>query len=141
MAGLVLNLMPYEKFLVGGIVLQNGQRRSQLRVVDGGAGVLRLSDALHPNDVKTPLTRAYYAAQTMIVGDTTGPEAKPILIRLLAEAVEGFAGFSFHEAIAKAAAEAEKGKYYKVLKILRPLLAQEATVLLTLTKSGDAVNH
>ena len=141
MAGLVLNLKPYEKFLVGGIVLQNGQRRSQLRVVDEGAGVLRLSDALHPNDAKTPLTRAYYTAQTIIVGDTPESEARPILLRLLAEAVDGFTGFSFHEAVATAAAEAENARYYKVLKLLRPLLAQEATVLLTLTKSGDAVNH
>ncbi|MEM9988290.1 MAG: flagellar biosynthesis repressor FlbT, partial [Pseudomonadota bacterium] len=69
MAGLLLNLKPYEKFLVGGIVLQNGQRRSQLRILDDKAGVLRLSEALHPDRVKTPLTRAYYAAQSIVVGD------------------------------------------------------------------------
>ncbi|MEM6649152.1 MAG: flagellar biosynthesis repressor FlbT [Pseudomonadota bacterium] len=140
MAGLLLNLKPYEKFLVGGIVLQNGQRRSQLRILDDKAGVLRLSEALHPDRVKTPLTRAYYAAQSIVVGDESEVSGGKILRHLLEEALRGFEGFDFAETLHETYQEAEKSNYYKVLKLLHPLLAKEAALLLQVNKSDPAVN-
>ncbi|WP_051881537.1 flagellar biosynthesis repressor FlbT [Parvularcula oceani] len=129
MSGLVLNLRPYEKVLIGGVVLQNGQRRGQLRVLDEKASVLRLSEALHPDAVKTPLTRAYYAAQLLVSGDAPEGEGHPILQRLLADAVGGFEGFSFASTLQEAAEAAGAGQYCRVMRLLKPLLPKEAAIL------------
>ncbi|MBB4660319.1 flagellar biosynthesis repressor FlbT [Parvularcula dongshanensis] len=129
MSGLVLNLRPYEKVVIGGIVLQNGKRRSSLRVVDERAGVLRLSEALHPDQATTPLTRAYYVAQTIVSGDSEEPIAAPVLARLLDDALSGFKGFPFHAEIVAAREALERASYYRVMKHFRPLLIKEAAIL------------
>ena len=129
MSGLVLSLRPYEKVLVSGVVLQNGKRRAELRVCDEQAGVLRLSDALHPDQATTPLTRTYFVAQAILSGDAEEETAAPVLRRLLAEARDGFEGFSFAGALAEAEEAASRASYYRVMRLLRRLLPQEAAVL------------
>lgn len=129
MAGLVLSLRPYEKVLISGVVLQNGKRRAELRVCDERAGVLRLSDALHPDQATTPLTRTYFVAQAILTGDAEEETAVPVLLRLLREAREGFEGFSFAGTLAEAESAARAAAYYRVMRLLRPLLPQEAAIL------------
>ena len=81
MSGLILNLKPGEKFLVNGIVLENGSRRGQIKIEGNAAKVLRLSDALHPDDVDTPVKRAYYLAQLILSCDMSEEEAQPALLQ------------------------------------------------------------
>jgi flagellar protein FlbT len=128
-AGLVLSLRPYEKFLVGGVVLQNGPKRASLRVQSDQAGVLRLSEALHPDEAHTPLTRAYYVAQALLVGDVEEAEGAPLLARLLENASAAFEGFAFAAPLAEAERAAARGAPYAVMRALRPLLPQEAALL------------
>ena len=125
MAGLVLSLRPYEKVLIGGVVVQNGASRTSLRVEAGAVGVLRMSDAMHPGDARTPLTRCYYAAQLMLLGQ--GEAA--VLERLLSDARAGFRGFAFGADLAAAEAAAREGAWFRVMRRLRPLLPQEAALL------------
>ncbi|MEO1657078.1 MAG: flagellar biosynthesis repressor FlbT [Pseudomonadota bacterium] len=136
MAGLILNLRPWETFLVGDLVLQNGGRRAQIRVRDERAGVLRLSDALHPDGVKTPLTRAYYAAQMLVLGQAEEGRDRDLLLQLLDEIRAAFGDQS--DGLREAAALAAEGQYYKVLKILKPLLPDEAMLL---TRDVQALEH
>lgn len=136
MPGLLLNLRPYERFMVGGVVLQNGNRRAQIRVEDEEAGVLRLADAMHPDDVHTPLTRAYFAAQSLITGDASPDEGQRLLWQLLDDATRGFRGFEICATIDEATTAAREGRYYKVLKTLRPILAKEAALLMTVNRSA-----
>ena len=128
MAGLVLSLRPYEKVLVGGVVVQNGERKSSLRVLDDAAGVLRLSDAMHPGDARTPLTRCYYAAQLLLTGQA-GEGGEDVLAALLGDAQAAFAGFAFAGDLAAAAEAARAGAWFRVMRTLRPLLPQEAALL------------
>jgi flagellar protein FlbT len=126
MAGLILNLRPWETFLVGEHVLQNGPRKTQLRVPDDGARVLRQSDALHPDQVKTPVTRAYYTAQLLVLGLTQqeeGREALLYLLRQLSEALGDRADLNSAQALAT------EGRYYLVLRRLKSLLPEEALLL------------
>lgn len=123
---MILNLRPWETFLVGDIVLQNGGRKAQIRVRDGEAGVLRLTDALHPDGVKTPLTRAYYAAQLLLLGKEGEVADQKLLLTLLGEAREALG----HSAVfAEALRHAADRRYYKVLRTLKPLLPEEALLL------------
>ena len=126
MPGLILNLKPWERFLVGDAVLQNGGRRTQLRINDDRTGVLRLSDALHPDDVRTPLTRAYYAAQLLVLGKGDA-ELTPTLLRQLLEEAKTALGNT--EVLANALTYASEGRYYKVLRTLRPHLPGEVVLL------------
>lgn len=129
MSGLVVSLRPYERVLIGGVVMQNGAKRAQLRVLNDDAGVLRLSDALHPDDVRTPLTRCYYAAQLLVAGGGAAENVATALHSLLADALAGFAGFSFASVVAEAAGAAEQSAWFRVMKLLKPLLPQEAALL------------
>lgn len=130
MTGLLLNLKPHERFLVGNTVLQNGSRRSQLRVVDGQAGILRVADALHPDKATTPLTRAYVAAQGLVVDPAPQSDRHDSAVQLLREAVNGFGGFSFVDDVVLALRHVEKHQYYRALKRLKPLLQVEAALLI-----------
>ncbi|NWG92194.1 MAG: flagellar biosynthesis repressor FlbT [Parvularculaceae bacterium] len=76
MTGLVLKLKPHEKFLINGAVLQNGDRAARLRIRTAGASVLRLRDAMHPNDAVTPLRKIYYIAQLAIAGEVDEAAAR-----------------------------------------------------------------
>lgn len=128
MAGLVVSLAPYEKVLIGGIVMQNGAKKTSLRVLDEAAGVLRLTDALHPDDARTPLTRCYYVAQLLLT-NTAGPGGEALLSRLLADARAGFEGFAFASDLAAAETAAGERAWFRVMRRLRPLLPQEAALM------------
>ena len=52
MSGLVLKLSPKERVLVNGAVIENGDRRSRLSIMTPGANILRLRDAIHPEEAK-----------------------------------------------------------------------------------------
>ena len=69
MSGLVLKLGPKERILINGAVIENGDRRSRLSVMTSGANILRLRDAIHPEDAKTPVRRVCYAVQLVLSGD------------------------------------------------------------------------
>ena len=126
MSGLILNLKPWETFLVGESILQNGGKRGQLRVRDQKTGVLRLSDALHPDDVQTPLTRAYSAAQLLLLKQGTDQISPSFLVALLEEARTALA---YTDVLDKALRYAFEGEYYKVLRVLKPHLPTEVSIL------------
>lgn len=65
MSGLILKLSPKERVLVNGAVIENGDRRSRLAIMTPDAHILRLRDAIHPNDAKTPVRRVCYAVQLL----------------------------------------------------------------------------
>lgn len=65
MTGLVLKLAPNERVLINGAVIENGERRSKISIRTPNVNVLRLKDAIHPDEAKTPVTRACYIAQRL----------------------------------------------------------------------------
>ena len=76
MSGLVLKLSPKERVLINGAVIENGDRRSRLSIVTPGANILRLRDAIHPEDVTTPVKRVCYVAQLVLSGDALRVSAR-----------------------------------------------------------------
>ena len=84
MSGLVLKLGPKERVLINGAVIENGDRRSRLSVVTPNANILRLRDAIHPEEVTTPVRRVCYIAQLVLSGDADAETARMQLLRHLA---------------------------------------------------------
>lgn len=127
--GLVLRLRPFEKFLVNGVVIENGDRRARLRVITQDAHILRVRDALHPDEAKTPARRLYYIAQLAVSGETDPEDARDQLVPGL-EALRDAMGAQFcREDIDAAIAEAKIGRFYHVMRALSRVLPQEAALL------------
>jgi len=76
MSGLILKLGPKERILINGAVIENGDRRSRLAIMTPDAHILRLRDAIHPEDARTPVRRVCYAVQLVLSGDADKDEAR-----------------------------------------------------------------
>ncbi len=76
MSGLVLKLGPKERVLVNGAVIENGDRRSRLSILTPNANILRLRDAIRPDEVNTPVRRVCYIAQLILSGDVVADKVR-----------------------------------------------------------------
>lgn len=138
MAGLMLSLRADEKFLVNGALVQNGPKRAQIRLPDNNVNVLRLSDCLHPDDVDTPIRRAYYLVQLILSGDTQRETGKQELTATLNDLDKVFAGTAVEAQISKALLDTSQDRYYSVLVSLKRILLIEEQLL---TSNANPPSH
>jgi flagellar protein FlbT len=125
MSGLVLKLSPKERVLVNGAVIENGDRRSRLSIMTPVANILRLRDAIHPEEAKTPVRRVCYAVQLVLSGDTAPGDAHLPLLRQIEELSQVFTDPDSRRSLQEATAAVIAGQHYKCLKSLRALLPRE----------------
>ncbi|GLQ24359.1 putative flagellum biosynthesis repressor protein FlbT [Algimonas ampicilliniresistens] len=137
MAGLLISLKPNEKFLVNGALLSNGPKRGQICVEGEGINVLRLSDVIHPDDVRTPVTRLYYAVQTLLSGDAAGDEACDLVEQQFRTLTSVFENTPLSDMLLKSYKAWVDGRTYSSLCRLKPLVPIEAE-LLGLTSVSDS---
>jgi len=131
MSGLVLKLAPKERILVNGAVIENGDRRSRLSIVTPNANILRLKDAIHPDEVTTPVRRVCYITQLVLSGDADAEEAKMQLMRGIEQLSQVFTDPDSREHLADASRMVLDGKHYAALKSLRLLLPREERLFAT----------
>ena len=93
MPGLILKLRAHEQILVNGVVMQNGDRNARLIVKTADAHILRLRDAIHPDDVDTPVKRVCYIAQLAVAGEVEPEQAVTQLGSGIAQLQDALAGF------------------------------------------------
>jgi len=129
MPGLVLKLRPSERFMVNGVVLQNGEKRANIVVVSNDVNVLRLKDAIHPDEVKTPVTRVCYIAQLVLAGEADPEEAKLQLLRGIEQLSQVFTDPDSRSLLVQATENVTADKFYHALKHLRSLMAREKRLL------------
>lgn len=129
MSGLVLKLGPRERVLVNGAVIENGDRRSRLSIVTPGANILRLRDAIHPEEVNTPVRRVCYIAQLVLSGDADKDEARLQLMRGIEQLSQVLTDHDSRLQLDKATEAAMDDQFYQVLKALRALLPREERLL------------
>lgn len=115
MAGLILKLRPHEQLLINGVVVENGERKARLRVCTDGANILRLRDAMRPEDATTPLKRAYYAAQMAVAGQLTPAQAEVLIEQALSDHKGADRAALCDEVITHAAA----GEFYKAMRAIK----------------------
>ncbi len=129
MSGLVLKLGPKERVLVNGAVIENGDRRTRLSIVTPNANILRLRDAIHPEEVNTPVKRVCYIAQLILSGDADKAEARLQLMRGIEQLSQVLTDPDSRQQITKATESAMQDQFYQTLKALRTLLPREARLL------------
>ncbi|QYX57103.1 flagellar biosynthesis repressor FlbT [Roseovarius sp. SCSIO 43702] len=129
MSGLVLKLGPKERVLVNGAVLENGDRRTRVAIMTPGANILRLRDAIHPDDANTPVRRVCYAVQLVLSGDSDAEAARLPLLRHIEELSRILTDPDSRAHLARATDAILEDEHYKCLKSLRALLPREARLL------------
>jgi flagellar protein FlbT len=129
MPGLILKLRAHEQILVNGVVMQNGDRNARLIVKTPDAKILRLRDAIHPEEATTPVKRVCYIAQLAVAGEADPEETQSQLktgIRQLRAALDGIDGL---EALDAAEFSLDQGNFYAALRSLRKLIPIEEELL------------
>jgi len=141
MPGLILKLRAHEQILVNGVIMQNGDRNARLIIKTPDAKILRLRDAIHPDDAVTPVKRVCYIAQLAVAGETDFDEAEQQLstgLRQLSDALDGVEGA---EPLAEAQGMLETQNFYGVLRALRRLLPLEERLLTKMPEQGMPPGH
>lgn len=131
MSGLILKLSPKERILINGAVIENGDRRSRLAIMTPNAHILRLRDAIHPEDAKTPVRRVCYAVQLVLSGDADKDEARRQLLRKIEELSQIFVDDDSRKHLEVASHALIENDHYRCLKALRTLLPREERLLAT----------
>ncbi|MFD1160358.1 flagellar biosynthesis repressor FlbT [Roseovarius aestuarii] len=129
MTGLVLKLSPKERVLINGAVIENGDRRSRLAIMTPNANILRLRDAIHPEEANTPVRRVCYAAQLVLSGDADPEETRLQLLRRIEELSQVLTDADSRASLTQATDALLQDRHYQCLKALRALLPREDRLL------------
>ncbi len=129
MSGLVLKLAPKERVLINGAVIENGDRRTRVSILTPGANILRLRDALHPDEAKTPVRRVCYVAQLVLSGDVDPKEARPQLLSGIEQLSQALCDPDSRRTLKDASEAVIEERYYQAMKALRILIPREDRLL------------
>lgn len=125
MSGLSLRLAPNERILINGAVIENGDRAIRIAIKTPDVKVLRLRDAIHPDDAKTPVSRACYMAQMILTGDLEPVEGRRQLLLALEQLSQIFKDHDSRRLLAEATEGVAKDAIYVAMRRLRDLLPRE----------------
>jgi len=129
MTGLILKLAPHERVLINGAVIENGDRRTRFSIVTPNANILRLRDAIHPEQARTPVSRVCYIAQLVLSGDVAPDDAMPQLLRGIDQLSQVFTDQDSQSLLSRASQAVVEGDYYPAMRHLRALLPREARLM------------
>jgi flagellar protein FlbT len=129
MTGLVIRLAPHERLLLNGAVIENGDRRASLSIRTPKANVLRLRDAIHPDQANTPVRRTCYMAQLILSGDVQPEDMRQPLLRALEQLSQVFTDADSRSLLRSATEALAQQDHYQTLRHLRSLLPREARLL------------
>lgn len=115
---------------MNGVVLENGEKRAKLRVKSDNANLLRLREAMPPEEATTPVKRLYYISQLIVTGDLEPQEGAPELNTGLSALQDAMPDECSQEHIVKARSHLDNDEYYQVMRALRALFKVEEKLLL-----------
>lgn len=122
MSGLVLKLRAHEEVLINGVMMRNGERNIRLLVKSPEAYILRMREALQPDEVASPAGRLCYMAQQVVAGEREPGDIAPDLAHgidtLRAAEGESEAGVLLDTALSGL----REGKYYLTFRALKRLI-------------------
>ncbi|MEM6890725.1 MAG: flagellar biosynthesis repressor FlbT [Pseudomonadota bacterium] len=137
MSGLVLKLAPKERVLINGAVVENGDRRTRVSILTPNANILRLRDALHPDEAKTPVRRACYVAQLVLSGDVSEEDARPQILSGIEHLSQALRDSDSRRSLQDASESVLAGRYYQAMKALRLLIPREDRLLSQVHSDGN----
>ncbi|MEM1383313.1 MAG: flagellar biosynthesis repressor FlbT [Pseudomonadota bacterium] len=137
MPGLILKLRAHEQILVNGVVMQNGERNARLIIKTPNAKILRLRDAIHPDDANTPVKRVCYIAQLAVAGEVDGEDAAAQLNRGIGQLMDALAGIEDADCLEAALEMLRERNFYGVMREIRKLIPVEERLLAVHGSGGE----
>lgn len=129
MSGLVLKLAPRERVLINGAVIENGDKRARLAVRSPNAHILRLRDAIRPEEARTPVSRVCYICQLVISGDANETQGRQQALHGIEQLSRAFLDDESRSVLDAATRSLVDRNYYQAMKQLRILIPREARLL------------
>jgi flagellar protein FlbT len=126
--GLKLKLKPFEKFIVNGVVIENGRHRNTVTVANH-AQVMTGRSILQPQDAVTPVKRTYYIIQAMLLDPPNAEQQKPLYATFISQLRHAIRDVEMTHHLADVDRHVRDGDYYKALAALRPVIAYEEILL------------
>ena len=129
MPGLILKLSPQERFVVNGVVIENGDRRARLGILTPDSHVLRLRDAIHPDDANTPVSRVCYILQLILAGEADTETARAQALAGIEQLNAVFVDVASAASLKQAASDVSDDRFYPALRALRSILPAEGHLM------------
>ncbi|MEW5769684.1 MAG: flagellar biosynthesis repressor FlbT [Pseudomonadota bacterium] len=123
---LSLTLKPREKIFIGGAVVQNGQAKAELTILND-VPILRHKEILHEQDADTPCRRIYLAVQQMYMDADNRAGYYKLLQELMQDVAE--AAPSTVSRLQEIGESVSGGQYYLALKQVKQLINYETELL------------
>ncbi|MGQ9369346.1 flagellar biosynthesis repressor FlbT [Azospirillum sp. ST 5-10] len=139
---LKLRLKPSERVVINGCVVQNENRRYTL-TVSNFAQIIRGSDILQEEEARTPVRRAYFLIQSMLLDPQLAATSIGTVTDMMAALYTAFLRPEIRDRIARSMGHIGERDYYKALAALRPVMEYEDTLLASPPPkpAADAANH
>jgi len=125
---LKLRLRPRERVVINGCVLQNENRRYTL-TIDNFAQIIRGSEIMREDEASTPVRRAYFLIQNMLLDPAGVDECAPAVSTLMAKLYVALGTDEMRDNIMRAMRHVGERDYYKALACVRPVISHEDRVL------------
>lgn len=126
--GLKLKLKPFERFVVNGVVIENGRHRNTVTVANH-AQVMTGRSIMQQEEANTPVKRTYFAIQLMLLEPQKAKGHKATFNTLITQLADAIHDPTMRRHLADAVGQVDEGDYYKALAALRPVIAYEAKLL------------
>jgi len=124
--GLKITFKPYEKFILGGAVIINGDAKSTF-VVENDVPILREKDIMTLASADTPCKKIYFAVQLMYVDGENLPEHHKVFWELVKDVAQ--AAPSRKQILKDISESILHERYYQALKLTKKLIEYEQEVL------------
>lgn len=125
---LILKLAPGERLFINGAVVTNGDRRAYL-MVETRAQIVREKDVLLPEDASTPVRRAYFAAQNVLLNSHSSLGSLDIFLEKVDRLKDVFLKAEHRDLLEEAEHQMRQGNTYRALAALRELVLYESALL------------
>jgi len=129
MKGLTIKINPMERFIINGAVVENGKRRTVLCIKTPKTNLLRMKDAIHPEDASTPVKRACYIAQLALSNDLCPEVAHDEIANSIDMLKSAFDELDVKNDLGVALSAVSDHNFYLTLKHLKALIALERHLL------------
>lgn len=122
---LKLKLKAEEKVIVNGALIVNGDRPATLTVLNF-ANILRESDVMQEEEADTPVRRAYFVAQLMLLDPDNAGSYRGRFDGFIADLQSVFVNPEVRDLLQTAVDSVAQANYYKAMAALRKAMKYEA---------------
>jgi flagellar protein FlbT len=129
---LKISLKPYEKLIIGGALIANGNSKSDF-VLENTVPLLREKDIMSLQEADSPCKKIYFAIQLMYVDEKNMADHHKVYWELVQDVVE--AAPSRKHLLKEISENILQDRYYQALKLAKKLIDYEEEVINRVRKS------